>query len=159
MTALHIAGTSWSLGVKIGGPIAAVIVFLALAYVIAMATWRPDNPSDRADRPWWLAGGVVALLIALAVPAGFFYPWSAEYHQWVPKHGTVAEIGSRFVGADKSTTQRFVVRLDDGGQYACDDTRCSLVKVGDLLSLSCKRHWQFAGTDGWDCNYVDSVRS
>ena len=51
--------------------------------------------------------------------------------------------------------EKFVVRYEDGGgqQFGCTDTRCASVKPGDTLTLACKRAWEWAATDGYDCRF------
>lgn len=101
--------------------------------------------------------GVVATVVAagLFIGIGFgMYPYDREYHSWREVTGTVEKVDSRWVGAAKSTTERVVVQFEGGEQRACDDTRCKLLEPGQTLTLTCKREWQFAGTDGWACNFV-----
>lgn len=143
--------TTWSLGVLIGLPLTLLLLLACLVLMILGAVW-----ARRDSDGWQVTGfGVVVGAIVLVIAAWRFYPYSAEYHQWQPASGQVESIDSRLVsiGNDKSPSERFVVTLDDGEQYACDDTRCAQVKPGDLLDLSCKRAWQYAGTDGWDCKF------
>ena len=147
--------TSWSIGVLVGGPIAAIF-FLAFA-VGAFLLFRALRKADAYDRGVvkglaWTC--VAAATLTVLIAAASFYPWKAEYHQWQGIQGEIQSISSRFLGGDNSTTQRFVVRFKDGTVRSCDDTRCALYAAGDTLQLSCKREWQFSGTDGWSCNYV-----
>lgn len=147
----------WSLGVLIGGSILALIALVGLAGVI-LGVWVKATDRDGDGGGWPIIGlGVGVILFAVvwaAAPFIGFYPYKAEYHHWETQQGTVEKVSARFLGDGKSTTQRFVVLFTDGRERACDDTRCSLVQPGDHLTLSCKRHWQYAGEDGWDCNYV-----
>jgi hypothetical protein len=54
----------------------------------------------------------------------------------------------------------YAVRMTGSDQiYRCDDSRCSLLKPGDELSLWCIREWQQASTPGYDCNFGDSRSS
>jgi hypothetical protein len=147
---------SWSRGVLIGLPLAAVALLAAVAgcVIFGVVAWKDR---DGYDSGAYLGASVISALTALVIVGATvwgMWPFKAEYHQWTQKSGTVTDVSSRFLAADKSTEQKFVVHLDDGQEYGCNDTRCSLVKVGDFLTLSCKRTWQFSGTDGWDCNYV-----
>lgn len=137
----------WSLGVLIGVPILIVLLLIC-------AGWIGVSLSQDAGLAWI---GVVAAVIILAFAAWAYYPYNAEYHKWNTVSGEVTAISSRLLttGSDdnKSINQRFVVTFADGANRSCDDTRCALVKVGDFLELQCKRHWQYAGVDGYDCNY------
>lgn len=151
--------TSWSLGVLVGLPVTAAFITLGVAIIVRglRADWEVlDLPRSAV-----VTFGALIVATTLAIAFGSFWPFSAEYHQWRPVAGQVAAVQSRLIGdGGGGTTQKFVVRLkDDGSEYACEDTRCSLVKVGDRVDLSCKRAWQYTGTDGWDCNYVRSSGS
>lgn len=148
---------SWSRGVLIGLPIACVFVLAGLvgAALLFRYARRNQNAYDSTDA--LMLGGVAAVapVILLVGTAWAMYPWQGEYHRWQDKSGTVAEVSSRLLSNSDNVNQKFVVRFEGGGEYGCNDTRCSLVKVGDDLTLSCKRAWQFSGRDGWDCNYVE----
>lgn len=126
--------------------------FLALLFIGAVVWfvyWARIEPGFAFVGPVCF---LIALILA-ACPVVGYYPYDAQYHRWETVQGQVEKVSSRFLGDGKSTTQRFVVRFADGRERSCDDTRCSLVKVGDSLALSCKKHWQYAGQAGWDCNY------
>lgn len=159
----------WSLGVLVGLPAAAVgvLVLAGLAVYLWRLWHREPEGRDRygvsSDRGLFRGGFlvVVALVVVVVVGTGVAeWPWSAEYHRWHTTTGTVTSVSSRLLASDTKdggTTQRFVVELAGVGERSCDDTRCSLVKAGDVLTLSCKRAWQYAGQHGYDCAYV-SVR-
>lgn len=88
---------------------------------------------------------------------GFFvdFPFSGQYHRFVPKTGVVTAVGSRFLASGTQgggSTQKFVVTMG-GRDYGCNDTRCATVRKGDRLTLMCERSWQWAGVPGWDCNW------
>ncbi len=137
----------WSLGVLIGLPVW-LIATLALA---GLAVWvARDEPGMTL-----LLGGI-ALLSLIGLALGF-YPYGSDYHKWKPVNGTVAKVESRLVNDGESSTERYVIEFTDGRERACDDTRCTLVNVGDTVHLSCKRHYQWASTPGWDCNFVKRV--
>lgn len=164
MSGLIVSDPTWSLGVKIGLPIAGVLLLLALVACVGAACLYVIDKRRGGYEPGFylvlsaIAGGCAALVVGVAAWA--FYPYDSDYHRWQPKHGQITEISSRLLSSgDNGTTQKFVVALDSGGEFACNDTRCSLLHKGDYLSLSCKKAWQFSGTDGWDCNYVDSERA
>lgn len=148
--------STWSLGTAVGFP----ILVLSIIALIGGGVWlirRGRSVDDDFDRKSVIGLGAGLLVTALAFVVGTgigMYPYSAEYHQWREDTGTVTSIDSRFTSA----TQRVVVTLDDDRQRSCDDTRCAEVQVGDELTLSCKRHWQYTGTDGYDCNFVGRTR-
>lgn len=139
---------SWSLGVLILVPVTLVCLLIGFAFVIWGAI------TDDYDSGLGFFGGLLIIVVTVAAAGFGFYPYHTQYHKWHTSTNTVKSISSRFLGSDSGTTQRFVVGFGNGELRSCDDTRCALVKVGDKLTLSCKRAWQFSGTDGWDCNYV-----
>src|SRR3954471_22793531 len=148
---MYVLESSWSLGVLIGVPVAALVLLIALAAAAGGILMRGDGG-------WGLfAGAVAVILVVLGVCAWAYYPYHGEYHQWRTHSGTVADVSNRLISAgDKGgSNQKFVVRFEGSGQqYGCNDTRCASVKVGDDLTISCKRAWQYSGTDGYDCNFV-----
>jgi hypothetical protein len=150
---LTLLGSQPSLGVYIGLPITLILALgcgAVLVFAPLIARWW--DVSILAP----VAGGAAAAAVVAVVFVLSWFPFSGEYHQWTQLRGTVAQSSSRLVGADNSTSQRFVVAFKGNqGQFSCDDTRCSLVHPGDVLTLSCKRSWQYVGTSGYDCNYVD----
>lgn len=136
-----------SLGLIVGLPlgIAAVVILLVLA---GFCFILDEGPAIGF-------GFIAAALCAGALTAGLMYPWQGEYHHWREVNGSVASISKRLVSSGESSMQeRFVLHLADGRVRSCDDSRCSGLKVGDPVTLKCKKHWQFAGTDGWDCNWA-----
>lgn len=99
-------------------------------------------------------GSFVAAVATLGIYVAATWPtFDMQYHSYKQVSGSVQAVSSRFLGDGKSTTQNFAVTIA-GHDYRCDDTRCALVKVGDTLTLSCIREWQYAGTSGYDCNFV-----
>lgn len=151
----------WSLGVLIGLPAAGLLVLILLALaVVLFYAWRttPGGFGDRGFFAGSFAGVLVALVLVVAGTAWLEWPWSAEYHRWHVTTGTVTDVSSRLLASDTQgggTTQRFVVNLAGIGERSCDDTRCATVKVGDVLTLSCKRAWQYVGSHGYDCAFVE----
>lgn len=149
--------TSWSLGTLLGLPAFAIIIVLLLAggvWTLLVCVHRADSYDVGLFRMLGIGSLVAAVLVAVIAAWGF-YPYHAEYHQWTVTSGTVTEVNSRLIGKDGGgSTQRFVVNIKGVGDRGCDDTRCATVKVGDVLTLTCKREWQFAGTDGYGCNFV-----
>lgn len=149
---------TWALGTVIWLPIAVVLVAGLVVAGVLFARWSRAHPTDFDSGPAkWLARGlyVVAAVVIGGTAIGM-YPYSAEYHKWQPASGEVASVDSRLIGASGGGAEtKFVVRFKNSTQqYGCDDTRCSSVHEGDNLSLSCKRAWQYTGTDGYDCRFV-----
>lgn len=150
---LTLLGSQPSLGVFIGLPVT-VILGVACAAVLLFAARIADRMDVSILAP--IGGGAAAAAVVVVVFVLSWFPFSAEYHQWTQLRGTVAQSSSRLISADNATSQRFVVAFKGNpGQFSCDDTRCALVHPGDVLTLSCKRSWQYVGTSGYDCNYVD----
>lgn len=147
---------TWSLGVLIGGPVTVLLALIGLA-AIGVGIWL----KAKGERDTWiLTGGGsawLAVVVGLAVSPLGFWPFAAEYHQWREVSGTVQQIDKRLIGSGDKMEDKFVVRFTDGGlQFGCDDTRCASVREGDSLTLSCKRAWQYTGTDGYDCRFVST---
>lgn len=146
---------TWSLGVLIGLPVATLAVALLVGVIVYGARFANRSSwsgwSDRRLLLTWTPALLAMLLIGLTAA---YYPWSGEYHQYRNVSGTVASIDSRLL---KDAETKFVVRFDGSSmQFGCDDTRCAQVKEGDSLTLSCKRAWQYTGTDGYDCRFVST---
>lgn len=146
--------TTWSLGVLIGGPIAALFI-LAGIIVLALSIWMWHDTHEGLG----VVAAAVAYLVAVFAILGFcYYPLDADYHQWRDVSGTVEQIDNRLIGSGDGMETKFVV-LIDGQQYGCDDTRCAGVREGDDLTLSCKRAWQYTGVDGYDCRFISTEAS
>lgn len=141
--------THWTLGVLIGLPIAIIVAFavLVVAVIAGLA------------KEWGTLAGCLGVLAVIAIITGFaFWPYESEYHQWRPHHGTIAAVQSRLVSAgDNGMNQKFVVRFEGNHQeYAVEDTRASLLKKGDKLTISCKKTWQWSAAPGYDCRWWGS---
>lgn len=152
----------WTPGVVIALPIVAMFVAILLGFTAY--AWSRGNERDYGMMPSWRiaawATTVVSALLVVALPWAWF-PFSAQYHRYVPKAGTVDIIGGRYTsGTTTGDTSGnvfddYVVQfLGSSTRYDCQDTRCALVHPGDHLILSCIRSYQWSGTSGWDCNYV-----
>jgi len=147
--------TTWTLEVLVLLPL--VLLFIALLVIGGFFWWRANREFDTFEKVPAYALWVIAAIALVFVAVGY-YPYKAEYHQFVTKVGEVRSIKSRLLGSSDSFQQKFVVEYTDGRQFGCEDTRCALVKPGDKLTLACKRIWQYAGTDGYDCNFISSSR-
>lgn len=139
----------WWIGTLVAGVFAVIALVVLIIGLILVIT---DGDRDA----WGIFGvGFVALLIIAGIwTAATFPPFQTKYHQYRPVTGTVSAVGTRLLGDDKSTTQAFVLSLDGKGDYRCDDTRCSLIHVGDVVSLQCIGVFELHGTSGYRCNYV-----
>lgn len=145
--------TTWSIGTLVLMP---VFIFVAAVFILAGIAWWIWRTPGSYDMPAWV-GGVGGITIGALLLAGTglaMWPWKAQYHQWQPVTGKVAQISSRLVGDSDSAHQKFVVKFTDGRLRGVDDTRAALVKPGDTISLKCKRVYQWGATPGWDCNWA-----
>lgn len=151
MNVLTATESSWSLGVLIGLPVAVLLMIVGVAIAVLGSLWDDFTPG------MWIVIGTVIVVCSIGVTAFTLYPYDAEYHQWRQVDGTVAKIDKRLIGSGDKMEDKFVVRFEGNGQqYGCDDTRCAQVVAGDALTLSCKRAWQYTGTDGYDCRFVST---
>ena len=155
---MNISDTHFTLGVFIGLPIAGLFIF---GFLLAGGWLRKiSEDADDFDRGPLKALGwgftALGVFIILCVVGGYF-PYGNQYHQFQPKYGTVTSIDKRLVSSSSSSMEEKYVVTFEGSkqQYACMDTRCATIEVGDDLSLSCIREFEYSATDGWDCRYVD----
>lgn len=88
---------------------------------------------------FWIGGTILA-----------YAPFDKDYYGWHRIEGSVAVVNSRIL----YQTEKFVVTID-GTQYGCNDTRCANIQVGDYVVLNCTVDWDWNGTDGWDCKYIE----
>lgn len=147
----------WSLWILIGLPIIGIILTVLITVVVLTKRrgWTGSYGLDDAGLLGLTSLGAIILLII--VTTCVYFPYEKEYHYWDRKEGTVEEINKRLIGSGDGMEEKFVVRFSGYRQeYGCEDTRCALVAPGDYLALSCIRIWQYSGTDGWDCNFIES---
>lgn len=149
---------TWTLGVLIWIPV--LVITATLLIPAGVWLWKYDERVDPGYRGFSKAGAITCWVTALTIVVVSlfgFYPYKSEYHQWREVGGTVKTIDSRLIGTSGTTESKFVVRFNDSPQqYGCEDTRCASVRAGDELVLSCKREWQYTGTDGYDCRFVST---
>lgn len=147
---------TWSLGTLIWLPLCALIVLALIWAARWLYRYATRDTWDRGEAKWSARGclGVAALVVIGT--AIWMYPYKAEYHQWAEYRGTVESVESRLISGSNSTDEKFLVTLDNGAQFACDDTRCAGLDQGQVVTLSCKRTWQYTGTDGYDCRFVSA---
>ncbi len=140
----------WHLGYIIGVPVLALFTLVCLSVsVYGVVSWCRRGGVDGG-----FIGGIfgvfgIGLAVLLVVSV---WPLDTSFHKYYPVTGKVEKIESRFLAAGKATTQRFVVVLD-GKPFAIDDTRATLVQVGDEVRLMCSREYQYAGVAGWACEW------
>lgn len=150
------AGTIWTIII-----VGIILLVLAVATLFFTAVTIKGDSEDRREGPKWILGCLVAIVAVIGATIYGMWPLSHEYHYWIPKAGTVNSLDSRLVpsGSDGTSIEtKFVVSFVEDPtrqQYGVLDTRAAGLKVGDRLTITCKREWQFSGTDGYDCNFVD----
>jgi hypothetical protein len=131
-------------------PLLIIALTLAGYYFVRCADRMDDDIDAPVARGFGIASYAGALLAALCLAWGM-YPWTPAYHQWQPRSGDVAQIDSRLLAA----SGKFVVIFaGDPQQYGVNDTRGANVEAGDHLTITCVKRWQYAGTDSFDCNFV-----
>lgn len=144
-----------SVGLLLGLPltVVALVVCLAIAKFFRMKD-KYDKDIETATRV--IAGILVPVILVIALLS--YWPLKTEYHFWKTTKGEVTDVNSRLVGPDGGET-KYVVTLEGIGERGCNDTRCASVKVGDTLTLKCKRVYQWGATPGYDCNFVRNEKS
>lgn len=140
-------------------PIGCILTtILLIVSALALVNWLTASRGyDRSDgRVFFWTALAVTILVGGAT-FGFTYPFKYEYHHWVDKKGIVEQVSSRLISAgDKGgSNQRFVVVVN-GEPLGVDDTRASLIKVGDSVFLKCKKEYEFGtslAANGWACKW------
>src|SRR5215469_16711800 len=103
--------TGWLIWVIILAALAALCWLVAIASGVAYWTIDRRNHGDTFTGPVALGAVGVALIIGI-IGTFVAFPFSGQYHRFVPESGTVAAVGSRFLASDTSgggSTQKFVV--------------------------------------------------
>lgn len=151
----------WSTGVLIWGPIAVVLTIGLIVGGMWLLRWsdRIQSPVDASAIRWCGRGVLILVPVFILANGCGFWPYQAEYHKWEVKSGVVEKIDKRLVSSgDSGMEEKLVVRFaGDSQQYGCLDTRCASVSEGDELALLCKRAWEWAATDGYDCKWGSYV--
>ena len=146
---MDLTNGTWSQGTIFGVPgfiVAALVCVGVLLYGVFFA--------DRDIMVLPIVLGACGLAIAVIVFMTAYWPFDSSYHKWYTVAGVVKSIDSRQAEGDSASFTRMVITYAGGEQYGCDDTRCAAVRPGDLLTLRCKREWQYEGTPGYLCNFV-----
>ena len=132
----------WTLGVIIGLPLVVIGVLALLA--LGLYFLREDG----ALASFFL----VPMVLVLGFTAWALFPYDSQYHQWRTVHGKVEKVSHRLIGSGSGMEERYVVIID-GQPFGIDDTRASLLSVGDTVDLKCKREWQYQANSGWACRW------
>ena len=147
--------STWHLGYIIGLPILSGLAMAALVCT-AVSTWfwREDRRDNVYLSNWGpaalFAAGFSVLFIALAIGSAF--PFDTSYHRYYKVAGEVQEIQHRLIKAGDGMAERYVFVID-GKPHAVDDTRATLTKKGDNVSLWCSKEYQYMGDSGWACEW------
>lgn len=148
---------TWTLGVLIGLPAAALILVASVAGLAYGHRWRKAGYSfpDFRDEMWPLmvVGCPIVAALTLIVTAAALFPYEVQYHQFRDVSGVVTDVGHRQIADGKGMSERYVFVID-GARYGVDDTRASLVKIGDRVELSCIKTWEWAATPGDVCRWI-----
>jgi hypothetical protein len=104
----------------------------------------------------WYWGAAVAglgcLVVSILSLAVILFPYvSMDYNLYKPYSGTVKSVGTRFLGDGKSTTENFAIQFENGDIRRVDDTRASILKKGDQVTILCEPQFQWNGTSGYVC--------
>ncbi|HVX24227.1 MAG TPA: hypothetical protein VG992_02695 [Candidatus Saccharimonadales bacterium] len=145
---------TWTMGVYVGLPIG-ILVLAICVIMVAIGILTLLRSDDYYNNGGFLTFvGTAIGVITLAVMAFAFFPFHAAYHQWRPVSGTVTQLGSRVLSSDDNATNQQFALVINHQNYSCSDARCSLVKVGDYVSLSCIKSNVNGGVDANTCNFV-----
>jgi hypothetical protein len=143
-----------------------VIALIALGLLLSLCVAAYIGGSRLSRNDEWGGEGVAVRVTAVVLAVIFLgsfgaglYPYDMQYHRYKHVEGTVSSIEARMLADGDGTTQNYAVRFETDDTYRCDDSRCSLVKPGDQLSLWCIREWQYASTSGWGCRFDKSRRA
>lgn len=154
----NVPETHWALGTVVWLPIRAVLVIALVVVGIYCRRKYYSGTLDSYDESpvgWIGIGCYVVVFLLIGLTFWGMYPYKAEYHQWQPHGGEVAKIDKRILSAGDGMEEKFVVVFEgDKQQYGCQDTRCATVRPGDTLWLGCKKKFEWAATDGFDCRFI-----
>lgn len=142
----------------IAGAVICIIGFL-VAFIGGTALYFTSSPRERSGSGKYTIGLPLAALAGLCF---VLFPFNGNYLSYHTESGQVTAASSRFLqtgsGSTASVNQRYAVSIAGKGTFGCDDTRCSLVKAGDTVSLSCEKEWQWHGAPGWVCSFNSLLR-
>lgn len=133
------------------GFIISLIFFVIISLVMLVITLVCALNDDKD-----IAIGVTAVWWFFVLPIALFgfFPYDMQYHSYRPVDGKVVKMDKRLMGGSDNLAEKYAVQLEGSPQiYGCEDTRCSVLKPGDTLSLMCIREWEYAGVDGYNCKY------
>jgi hypothetical protein len=145
--------STFHLGYLIGIPILFVLAMVALtAFAFTLVYWRRNRGDSYSD---WGLGAFLSGLASVAfvgLTVGSLFPFDMSYHKYYRVTGTVEQINHRLIADGKSMSDRYVFVIGSK-PYAVDDTRATLAKVGDAVTLWCSKEYQYQGDSGWACEW------
>jgi hypothetical protein len=142
-----------------------VLLLAALGTVVVTVVLRrrATDSDDRRVYGWAAVGAGVAVVVISVATWWGMHPWRAEYHEWRSVSGVVEFVDSRLLATgnnDGSVEDKFVVIFEGNPQqYGVLDTRAASVRPGDTLTITCVRQYQWSGSHGYDCNFVELVKA
>lgn len=149
-----------------GGALAAYIALPLVALVLlagAVLFWVNRHDSYEGGL-WRVCAAICVICIPLWLGAwwwGMAFTTSADYHAWNVKQGKVENVGKRLIASgDSGMSERYVFTIA-GVPYGVDDTRASVVKPGDAVTLRCKKDYQWGvprEAHGWACRWNGAAR-
>lgn len=134
-----------TLGAYVGIPLLVLGALITLALLAAVIVGDIDIK---------IPAGIflVCALLIMGIGVAAYYPFGSEWHSNYRVTGTVQETNKRLIADGDSMSERYVLNID-GKPFGVDDTRASLVKPGDKVTLICNKEWQYAAEAGWACRW------
>ena len=144
--------STWHIGYMVGVTLfgAAAGATLLAAIIFATLWVRDERYVD--DWPFFTGVSFVAFLVSVACLGITLFPFDTSYHKYYKVAGEVQDIEHRLIKAGEGMAERYVFVID-GKPYAVDDTRATLTKEGDNVSLWCSKEYQYMGDSGWACEW------
>ena len=145
-----------SIGYLVGAILMGLLVLAGL--VATVITFMIGRNEDEPMIKW---GGSGAWLAGTAVAFGF-WAWAAhpsfdmDYHTYNNVTGIVEKVDGRMVTEGEGMSEKIVVLLDDGQEYGCLDTRCTLIELGHVVEMSCIKGYSYYGADYFDCDFIST---
>jgi hypothetical protein len=137
------------------------------AFMLGFAIWAVVGALFMRSRDtrrmgfWNIFAALVCAVLVFLIWLAANWPLKYEYHHYVEKTGVVSNIGNRMVsGGEGIVNQRYVFVIN-GYPYGVDDTRASLAKKGDTVTLYCKKEHEFGQqfqNDGYGCRWGKATK-
>jgi hypothetical protein len=132
----------------------AIVVIFAVLCILAGTLFGAFISGKIGAALGFISGAAVAT-IAVGIWVGVTWPpFASQYHTYVPTTITVASTSSRILNDGQgNVSQRIAVLGTNGQTYGCDDTRCTVLAKGDVVTLMCEAEWETNGSPGEVCNW------